>query len=188
MTRAKVLRDAAWLTGVRARLWIRPFALAVFGSVAGAALLIAMASIGHKPPAFDFDAFWVAGRFVLSGHAALAYDDTAVELAERAVTTMPPGYLAFYYPPPFLMLCAPLGLFGFSVALALFVAGETALIVACLRRLVPRDWGWLPLSRVPDERAIGSECGPQRCMFRRRGTMAGEAPDPGRILPELARV
>jgi alpha-1,2-mannosyltransferase len=121
----------------------------VFGSVAGAALLIAMASIGHKPPAFDFDAFWVAGRFVLSGHAALAYDDTAVELAERAVTTMPPGYLAFYYPPPFLMLCAPLGLFGFSVALALFVAGETALIVACLRRLVPRDWGWLPLLAFP---------------------------------------
>jgi hypothetical protein len=146
---ASALRDAAWLTGARARQWIRPFAIALFGYVGAAALLIAIASIDKKPPALDFDAFWVAGRLVLEGQPAAAYDNTAVEAVERAATTMPPGCLAFYYPPPFLLLCAPLGLFGFTAALLLFVAGEMALILGCLRRLLPKDWGWLPLIAFP---------------------------------------
>jgi alpha-1,2-mannosyltransferase len=149
MSVAAALRDAGWLTGARARHWVRPFTLALFGYVGVAAVLITMASIGRKPPAFDFDAFWAAGRFVLAGHPAAAYDNAAIEIAERAATIMPPGYLAFYYPPPFLLLCAPLGLFGFATALLLFVAGETALVLACLRRIVPRDWGWLPLLAFP---------------------------------------
>jgi hypothetical protein len=142
-------RSAAWLTGDRARDWLRPFALAMFGTVAAAALVLAVASLGKKPPSLDFVAFWVAGRFVLAGHPALAYDNAAVELAERAATIMPPGCLAFYYPPPFLLLCAPFGVFGYVLAFGAFVAAGAALLVACLRRIVPRDWGWLPLIAFP---------------------------------------
>ena len=149
MTVAAALRDAGWLTGARARQWVRPFTLALFGYVGVAALLITVASIGRKPPAFDFAAFWAAGRFVLAGQPVAAYDNVAIEAAERAATSMPPGCLAFYYPPPFLLLCAPLGLFGFATALLLFVTAETALVLACLRRIVPRDWGWLPLLAFP---------------------------------------
>ncbi len=149
MMGATALRDAAWLTGARTRQWIRPFAIALFGCVASAAVMILVASVGQKPPASDFDPFWVAGRFVLQGHAASAYDIAAVDQAERAATDMPAGYLPFYYPPPFLLFCAPLGLFGFTVALLLFVVGETALIVACLRQVLPRNWGWLPLVTFP---------------------------------------
>ncbi len=140
--------DAPWLTADRARTWC---------ALLGAAMLVFLLWVGWltlahaaaKPVALDFAAFWAAAKLAVSGHAAAAYDNVAIEATERASTVMPPGYLAFYYPPPFLLLVSPLGWLGYSAALAVFLAAETALVIALLRRVLPQNWSWLPLLAFP---------------------------------------
>jgi hypothetical protein len=147
----KTLSEAAWLTGERATYLGRLLATALVCLVAGGAVIIGVEFWQHpgKPMALDFDAFWAAGRLAVSGHAAQAYDNAAIEATERAATSMPPGYLAFYYPPTALLLCLPLGLIGFTTALAVFLAAEMALLLAFLRQLLPQRWAWLPLLSFP---------------------------------------
>jgi hypothetical protein len=57
--------------------------------------------------------------------------------------------LAFYYPPMILLLILPLGWLGYSMALAVFLIGESALLLACLRRILTPRWAWLPLLAWP---------------------------------------
>ncbi len=141
--------DAEWLTGERALRLARALALLLACAVLGSFVLIFLAYRAQKPMALDFDAFWAAARLAVTGHAASAYDNVAIEATERAATEMAPGYLAFYYPPPFLLLCLPLGLFGFTAALSVFLTTELALLIALLRRILPQDWAWLPLLSFP---------------------------------------
>jgi len=145
----RILSEATWLTPPRAKTLGRAFALILTGTLAGAAILILLSYTGTKPMALDFDAFWAGGRLAATGLAPLAYNNAAIEAVERAATNMPPGYLAFYYPPPFLLLCLPLGFFGFTAALALFLGGEMLLLLAGLRRILPQSWAWLPLLSFP---------------------------------------
>ena len=115
-------------------------------------LWVAWLTLAHSaapPLALDFTAFWAAAKLVVAGHAAAAYDNAAIEATERAATVMPPGYLAFYYPPTFLLLVSPLGWLGYSAALAVFLAAETMLAIVLLRRLLPQRWSWLPLLAFP---------------------------------------
>ncbi len=112
-------------------------------------LWLTLAHAADPPVALDFAAFWAAAKLAVTGHAAAAYDNVAIEATERAATVMPPGYLAFYYPPPFLLLVSPLGWLGYSAALAAFLMAETVLVVALLRRLLPQRWAWLPLLSFP---------------------------------------
>ena len=85
--------------------------------------------------ASDFLAFWVAGRMALQHHAAAAYDIGMLSRAEGALAYLPNGaYLAFFYPPPFLLLCLPFA------ALPL---------MATLRHILPRAWGVLPILAFP---------------------------------------
>jgi hypothetical protein len=152
LSAAKSFSDAPWITGARALRGARLFALVFFCAVAAASFLIWLQWRGHpegKPIALDFDAFWAAARLAVGGHAASAYDNVAIEAMERSATDMPPGYLAFYYPPSFLLLCLPLGLLGYVPALLVFLAAEMAILLACLRRLLPQGWAWLPLLSYP---------------------------------------
>jgi hypothetical protein len=144
-----MVADAEWLTGERAQRLARAFGLLLGCAVLGGGLLIFLSYTGDKPMALDFDAFWAAARLAVTGHAASAYDNAAIEATERAATAMAPGYLAFYYPPPFLLLCLPLGLAGFTLALALFLITELALLLALLRRILPQNWAWVPLLSFP---------------------------------------
>jgi hypothetical protein len=147
----RIFRDADWLDADRATTYVRFFAAALLALIGWAAILTAMHMAQHpgKPIALDFDAFWAAGLLAVQGHAASAYDNVAIEAVERAATDMPPGYLAFYYPPPFLLLCAPLGFLGFVPALIVFVGSEMALLLALLRKILPRHFPWLPLLAWP---------------------------------------
>jgi len=127
----------------------RALALILLCGVLGGAVLIFISYTAPKPMALDFDAFWAAGRLAITGHAAQAYDNAAIEATERAATNMAPGYLAFYYPPSFLLLCVPLGLIGFTAALGVFLSAEMILLLAGLRRILPQGWAWLPLLSFP---------------------------------------
>ena len=143
-----MLSQASWLTAHRARV----YCTLLGGAMAALVLWLAIATLLHwnaRPLASDFDAFWAAAHLAAAGHPAAAYDNVAIEATERAATIMPPGYLAFYYPPTFLLLVLPLGRLGYSVALAVFVAAETLLLLGLLRRLLPQRWAWLPLLASP---------------------------------------
>jgi hypothetical protein len=102
-----------------------------------------------KPQALDFSAFWSAARLAAQGHARDLYDNHVIELYERAHTSVPPGYYAFYYPPMFLLLCMPLALAGYLPAMLGFLVVQAAGLWYILRRILGAGWGWLPVLLWP---------------------------------------
>lgn len=126
------LRHANWLDATRVRdyLWL----LALLN---GAVLvwLIGTSAGGIDRNGYllgtDFLSFWAVGKVVLAG--GNAYDAAAHIAVQRTLYAGYSGYTAFFYPPPFLLVCAPLGLGGYFPALALWLAGTAGAFVAALR-------------------------------------------------------
>jgi hypothetical protein len=109
---------------------------------------------GALPLGLDFDAYWSAARIAATGHVRDVYDNRVIEAFQRAHTQLPgPGYLAFYYPPSFLLLCLPLALLPYVPALFIFVAAQAALLWPMLRRITVRaggaKLGWIPIVAMP---------------------------------------
>ncbi len=130
------------------------FVLAALTLVAAAFFAMKMAGwldpAGAKPLALDFDAFWSAARIAVLQGARPAYDNAVIEAFERAHTAMmAPGYLAFYYPPSFMLLCLPLALLPYAGALLAFEAVQAALLWPALKRILGRGWGWMPVLAYP---------------------------------------
>lgn len=97
----------------------------------------------------DFVSFWTAGQLALQGHAADAYREVPHFFAQLALHQDPAwAYLAFFYPPYFLLLCAGFALLPYFPALCLWLVATCAGYAAALRALVPkrlpeRDSIWL---------------------------------------------
>jgi alpha-1,2-mannosyltransferase len=88
----------------------------------------------------DFVSFWTAGQLALEGHAADAYQMVPHFLKQKAVHGDPDWpYLAFFYPPFFLLLCAGFALLGYLPALCLWLVTSCACYVAALRALLPKS-------------------------------------------------
>ena len=88
----------------------------------------------------DFVSFWTAGQLALEGHAAEAYARAPHLLRQLALHHDPTwGYLAFFYPPFFLLPCAGLALLGYFPALSVWLAAGVASYAAVLRELAPKD-------------------------------------------------
>lgn len=115
-----VLRDAAWLTRARVKGYLRLLlAVTAIGAIAWVALSHGGRDARGMPLGTDFLSFWAASRLALSGHPAAAYDMAAHAAAQRAAFGGASlGYAAFFYPPLFLLVCLPLGLGPYFVALA----------------------------------------------------------------------
>ncbi len=87
----------------------------------------------------DFAGFWTAGQLALEGRAADAYRQLPHFALQLALHHDPGwGYLAFFYPPFFLLLCAGFALLGYFPALCLWLATSCACYVAALRGLLPK--------------------------------------------------
>lgn len=103
----------------------------------------------------DFISFWTGGRLALEGHAVDAYNAVDHFFAELALHQDPNwGYVAFFYPPFFLLLCAGLALLPYFPALCLWLATTCALYAAVLRAMVPnslreRDGVWVVFLGYP---------------------------------------
>jgi alpha-1,2-mannosyltransferase len=130
--------------------------MVVFAMVmAGSMFLFALSVCGvgrpdGKPIGIDFVAYWAAARLALQGQWQALYDNTVIEAFERAhVTLSGPGYLAFYYPPPFLLLCLPLALLPYVAALFVFIGAQAALLWTALRRILPGTEFVLPIVAFP---------------------------------------
>lgn len=149
------LRAGAWATAPRIRAYLRILA---FANLLGLALAIARAQgIGLPQEAHfstEFSSFYAAGRLVEDGAAAGVYApgmpvhdfirSLAVPPAHRAMEQAiqhdkRADYFAFFYPPVFWLVCAPLARLPYAGAYALWVGATGLLLAFCLRHLMG---GW----------------------------------------------
>ncbi len=87
----------------------------------------------------DFVSFWTAGQLALQGRAADAYNEVPHFFTELALHKDPAwAYLAFFYPPYYLLLCAVLALLPYLPALALWLSASCASYAVALRAMVPK--------------------------------------------------
>jgi alpha-1,2-mannosyltransferase len=135
---------------------IQAYLLRFAGAVALAAFLSfcvlwvqwQMASPGVSKISGDFVSFWTAGKLTLEGTPGDAYLKGPHFVLQAELTGDPDnwGYLAFFYPPFFLFVCAAFALLGYFPALCLWLTTTFAAYAAALRGLLPRD--------IPERNAV----------------------------------
>jgi alpha-1,2-mannosyltransferase len=134
-------RIAAWLNRDRVVTWCT----ILLGLQA--ALLVFIACWQHGafgpvvPTSSDFVSFYAAGKLVLAGTPALAYDQTAHELAEQAARGGGAPYQFFFYPPVYLLVCAGLATLPYYAAFAVFQLATLAPFLLIARAIL-REHGW----------------------------------------------
>ena len=90
----------------------------------------------------DFVNVWAAGRMVLDGHPALAYDWDLQKQIELDVLKQDfIGYFAWHYPPPFLFVASFLAQFSYATAFAGWVAASFVPYLVAIRAIVGRAFG-----------------------------------------------
>jgi hypothetical protein len=98
----------------------------------------------------DFVNVWAAGKLVLDGTPALAYDWDIQKQVEVALLGQDfVGYFAWHYPPPFLFVASFLAQFPYAVAFAGWMAVSFVPYAAVVRRIVGRPFGWMLAGAVP---------------------------------------
>ena len=90
-----------------------------------------------RPTTTDFASFYAAGALAASGHAADAYDPVRLYAAEQAATAIGIDDQKFFYPPIFLVLCAPLAHLPYMAAFAAFELSFALAFVLVMAKL----WG-----------------------------------------------
>src|ERR1041385_575203 len=106
-----ILRNGDWLTPVRTRLW----AIAVLVASAGGLVYLVATSDGlidyqGRPLGTDFSHGYTAGRMVLDGRAADAFDPRLEHAAEQRIFGEKTPFYGWHYPPLFLAVAAALAL------------------------------------------------------------------------------
>lgn len=92
----------------------------------------------------DFINVWSAGRLVLDGHPAWAYDWDIQKAVQVAVLGQDyPGNFAWHYPPPFLFIAALLAKLPYPMAFAGWAAVSAVPYLVAMRAIVGRPFGLL---------------------------------------------
>src|SRR5690242_860297 len=98
----------------------------------------------------DFVNVWAAGKMVLDGHPALAYDWDLQKQVELAVLKQDfVGYFAWHYPPPFLFVAAFLAQFPYAIAFIGWLLVSLVPYLAVMRAIVGRNLGWILALAIP---------------------------------------
>ncbi|HEY0648445.1 glycosyltransferase family 87 protein [Phenylobacterium sp.] len=129
MNRLRTFVEGGWFGRERAIGYARMMAIAFAPSLVFY-YLQAMGPVGS-----DFLAFWSAGRMVVSGDPAAAYDPAAMEALQTGLGRS--TWFPFLNPPPFLAVVAPLGLVPYAWAWPAWVAATYAVWLAVARRIMP---------------------------------------------------
>jgi alpha-1,2-mannosyltransferase len=134
----RALRDGSWVTERRVRgyggvLLAVEVVVALFMAAGTHGLIVPLA----HPVSTDFVSFYAAGILADGGTPALVYDQAAHLAAEQQATAAGIPYTHFYYPPIFLLLCAPLARLPYLLAFALFQIVPLIACLALVRRILP---------------------------------------------------
>src|SRR5882757_2257603 len=98
----------------------------------------------------DFVNVWSAGRLVLDGHAAQAYDwDIQKQVQVAVLGQSYQGNFAWHYPPPFLFVASLLAHFPYAVAFIGWAAFSLVPYLAVMRAIVGRPFGLLLAAAFP---------------------------------------
>src|ERR1700716_4601486 len=98
----------------------------------------------------DFVNVWSAGRLVLDGQAAQAYDWDIQKQVQIAVLGQSyQGNFAWHYPPPFLFVASLLAHFPYAVAFIRWAAVSLVPYLAVMRAIVGRPFGLLLAAAFP---------------------------------------
>jgi arabinofuranan 3-O-arabinosyltransferase len=98
----------------------------------------------------DFVNVWAAGRLVLDGHPALAYDWDIQKKIEVAVLGQDfIGNFAWHYPPPFLFVASLLARFSYATAFISWALVSLIPYLVVIRAIVGRSLGWMLALCVP---------------------------------------
>ena len=98
----------------------------------------------------DFINVWAAGRLVLDGLPAQAYDwdiQKQVEVAKLGKDFV--GYFAWHYPPPFLFVASLLAQLPYKVAFIGWVVISFLPFLVAVRAIVGRNFGYLLALAIP---------------------------------------
>jgi len=147
LLRAALLR-ADWLGADRARAYVR-----ILGAIS---LIVALVYVGlshgvldplGKALGTDFASFWTASHIALDGGSP--WNVEAHSAAQVAMFGQGAGYAAFFYPPPYLLVCLPLALVPYTASLAIWLAATGFAWVKVVRAWLGREAGWLPILAFP---------------------------------------
>src|SRR4051794_38865919 len=132
-----ILSSGEWLTQSRARLWT----IAVLIASAGGIVYLLATSDGlidyqGRPLGTDFSNVYTAGRMVLDGRAADAFDPRLEHAAEQAIFGEKTPFYGWHYPPFFLWLAAALALMPYQLALVVWQAATLGLYLWAVRSIV----------------------------------------------------
>jgi arabinofuranan 3-O-arabinosyltransferase len=98
----------------------------------------------------DFVNVWSAGKLVLDGHPAWAYDWAIQKQVQVAVLGQGyEGNFAWHYPPPFLLIAGLLAHFPYAVAFIGWAAISLVPYLAVMRAIVARPFGLLLAAAFP---------------------------------------
>src|SRR5690242_13075967 len=98
----------------------------------------------------DFVNVWSAGRLVVDGHPALAYDwDIQKQVQVAVLGQSYEGNFAWHYPPPFLFIAALLAHFPYAVAYVGWVAVSFLPYLVAMRAIVGRAFALLLAAAFP---------------------------------------
>jgi len=98
----------------------------------------------------DFVSVWSAGKLVLDGHPALAYDwDIQKQVQVAVLGQSYEGNFAWHYPPPFLLVASLLAHFPYAVAYIGWAAISLVPYLAVMRAIVGRTFGLLLAAAFP---------------------------------------
>jgi alpha-1,2-mannosyltransferase len=93
----------------------------------------------EHPVSSDFVSYYAAGTLAIGDTPASVYDQAAHYAVEQQATEPGIGYNFFFYPPVYLLLCAPLARLPYLAAFVLF---QAACLLPCLllvRRILPDE-------------------------------------------------
>jgi len=137
---------------------VRPVELICFALIVANAVYLATSFVdgiwlvardGSGVPS-DFVNVWAAGRLVLEGQAAAAYDWPTHKAVEDVAIGHPfAGYFGWHYPPPFLFVAAALSLLSYAGAYALWSFGTFPVYLAAIRAIVGNRFGYLLAAAFP---------------------------------------
>jgi arabinofuranan 3-O-arabinosyltransferase len=100
--------------------------------------------------ATDFVNVWAAGRLVVGGHAAAAYDWPTHKLAEDgALGHTFDGYYGWHYPPPFLFVAAALASLPYTFTFLAWTAGTFLMYLVAIHTIVGDRIGYLLAAAFP---------------------------------------